>query len=271
MNNNGYAKKQLIASAFNRAALGYGRLSYLPPFGRRLVELAQVQAGAQVLDIASGRGAVLFPLAERVGPYGQAIGIDLSSEMVWETGAEIKRRGLRNVQLYCMDAEGLKFPDASFDTVLCGFALFFFPHLQQALSEIRRVLKPQGRLAVSTWGAHDERWNWCDELLSTYQPIVKLRSQMLDTPAELQAVLHQAGFVDIRLITEEADWVCADAEAWWATQWSISIRATLEQMAPAVLERYKAEVFEKIQALKQPDGIHTCLQAHLAVGTKPYE
>ncbi|HKZ54384.1 MAG TPA: class I SAM-dependent methyltransferase, partial [Anaerolineales bacterium] len=108
--------------------------------------------GASVLDIASGRGASLFPAAERVGPTGRAIGIDLAESMVEEAIREICSRGLGNLEARVMDAENLLFPNATFDYVLCGFCLFFFPQLERALSEMRRVLKPNGRIATSTWG-----------------------------------------------------------------------------------------------------------------------
>ncbi|MGE5462125.1 MAG: class I SAM-dependent methyltransferase [Syntrophothermus sp.] len=116
------------------------------------MELAQISNGARILDIATGRGAVLFPAAEAVGEQGHVTGIDLSKEMVEETRREIQGRNLKNVDLKIMDSEHLEFPDGSFDLVFCSFAIFFFPQLERALSEMMRVLKPGGRIAVSTWG-----------------------------------------------------------------------------------------------------------------------
>ncbi|MBI4192001.1 MAG: methyltransferase domain-containing protein [Betaproteobacteria bacterium] len=65
--------------------------------GERLVELAQLAPGTSVLDVAAGRGAVLFPAAKRVGARGHVIGIDLSSDMVRETAAEIRGAGWQNI------------------------------------------------------------------------------------------------------------------------------------------------------------------------------
>jgi len=96
-----------------------------------LCPASQTLRCAQVLDVGAGRGANLFPAAETVGPHGQVIGIDLAPGMVRETTAEIKRRNLPHVSMLQMDAEHLTFPDASFDVVLCGFAIFLFPHLEQ--------------------------------------------------------------------------------------------------------------------------------------------
>jgi ubiquinone/menaquinone biosynthesis C-methylase UbiE len=268
MNNNGHDKKQRIADVFDRAATGYGRLRYVQPFGRRLVELAHIPAGANVLDVASGRGAVLFPAAERVGPQGQVIGIDLSPAMVLETRLEIHRRGLTNAVLYTMDAENLDFPAAYFDYVLCGFGLFFFPQPQQALSEFWRVLKPGGRLGVTIWGAEDERWRWYDELIAAYGAVVKLKDLTLNKRESMGMLLRQAEFSDIELATEEAEIPFADEAEWWAGQWSISGRAGLEQLAPAALNQLVGEATEKLQALKQPDGLPCRYQAHFGLATK---
>lgn len=262
-------QKALIADVFDRAAPGYAQLGFFHDYARRLVELARIDSGMKVLDLGTGRGAVLFPAAEQVGPQGQVIGIDLSQTMVEQTAAEVRRRNLKSAAVRRMDAENLEFPEASFDRVLCGFSLMFFPRLQLALAEIHRVLRPTGRITVTTWGKGDKRWDWYYELIRTYQKPVKLMTQFLDNPNDLRASLTQASFIDIEVVAEETDVVYLDEEAWWAMKWSGAERATLEQMRPAVLAEFKATVFDKIQALKQPDGVHELDQVLYTSARKP--
>ncbi len=157
-------KKASVAAYFGQVAPDYDRVGpqFFATMGQRLVALARLRPGETVLDVATGRGAVLFPAAERVGPQGKVIGIDLAPAMIQETGKVVEQRRLTQVQLLTMDAERLALPDATFDAVLCGFALFFFPRLQRALAEFRRVLKPaqprgRGRTAGFLTGRGRER------------------------------------------------------------------------------------------------------------------
>jgi ubiquinone/menaquinone biosynthesis C-methylase UbiE len=270
MDNEGNTKKELIAEVFARASANYARITYFWPLGRRLVERVAISPGAQVLDVACGRGAILFPAAESVGPTGQVIGIDLSGPMAEQTNLEIQRRGLLNAQALHMDAENLEVPDESFDYVLCGFSLPFFPGLERALAEFRRVLKPGGCVAASTWGDdEDPRWTWYSDLCTAYGVGVKLRTQNLGTPNELRTAFQAAGFADIQVSTELFDQVYTDEEEWWMTQWSISGRATLEQLEPSALASFKQAAFEQMRVIKEPDGFHDMLQAHFALATKP--
>jgi ubiquinone/menaquinone biosynthesis C-methylase UbiE len=164
-------QKHRVAGVFARAAPAYDQVGprFFARFGSRLVELAQVRQGETVLDVACGRGASLFPAADGVGAAGRAVGIDLADGMIDELTRDIRARGLLNVETRVMDAEDLRFPAETFDCVLCGFCLFFFPQRERALSEMRRVLKSGGRLAISTWGKTDVRWRWLDDLLDSYR------------------------------------------------------------------------------------------------------
>src|SRR6202165_1997336 len=152
MNDDAEARKAQTRAIFDRIAPEYdaagpGCFAY---FGRRLVQEVGVEPGQRVLDVASGGGAVWFATAEQVGPTGTVVGIGLAEGMVQATNDEASRRGL-GAPVRVMDAERLDFPEAAFSRVLCGFGLMFFPHLDQALREFRRVLEPGGRIGVSTW------------------------------------------------------------------------------------------------------------------------
>ena len=250
--------KEVVAGFFGRVAANWDRVG--PPFfkyfGRRLVEVAHIPCGGQVLDVAAGRGAVLFSAAEQVGPQGHVVGIDLAEAMVQGTAAEINQRGVTNAEARQMDAEHLVFPNAAFDCVLCGFGLMFFPDLQGALTEFRRVLRPGGLVAVTTWGEETEPIKCFRELVRAYQSDVRLGLHPLRTPEALKAALQQAGFTNIQVTGEEVDFVNADEEEWWVMMRSEGPGASLERMPSDTLERFKAEAFAMMQEFKYSDGVH---------------
>src|SRR5918999_1340360 len=202
------ALKRLRAGVFGRGARDYDRVG-TPIFGRlgrRLVELAAVQAGDRVLDVATGRGAVLFAAAELTGERGRVIGVDLAEEMVALTSADIRARGIANAEVRVADAEQLsEFADGGFDCVTCAFAIFFLPGPESALREFHRVLRPGGTVALSSWGrADDPRYEWYRELRREFGVSVNLETRAFDTADELGAALSASGFTDVRASTERA-------------------------------------------------------------------
>ena len=81
------------------------------------------------------KGAVLIPASEAVGMHGTVTGIDISKGMIKRLEKDLEQRGTSNAKINLMDAEDLRFQNATFDYVFCGFALFFFPNLRSALKE----------------------------------------------------------------------------------------------------------------------------------------
>lgn len=270
----GDTRKQQHAAAWGRAAETYSRVGpqFFQHFGSRLVELAPIPAGGKVLDVAAGRGALLFSAAEKVGPQGKVTAIDLSEGMVRETGNEIRSLGIANAEILQMDAERLDFPDSTFDCVLCGFAIFFFPHLDQALAEFRRVLKPGGVLAVSTWGQTDERWKWLREMTArsrTAQTEAPSDRPQFESPEGMEELLGRAGFADVKVTKAAKEFLFADEEEWWANLWSHGARLMLETQSPEQLESARAISHQKLQEIAQPEGIPCIFRALYSIATKP--
>ncbi len=275
-----------VAGVFGRAAFTYDRVGprFFSYFGHRLVELARIPSGADVLDVATGRGAVLVPAAKAVGARGHVTGTDLSEAMVRETAEEIGRLGRGNVRVCQMDAEYLLLPDESFDCVLCGFAIFFFPRLERALAEMRRVLRPGGRIALTTWDrSFDEQWQWFHELVKAHLPPEAemeqtpesraLPSPELDKPEGLEGAMKAAGFTDVHVVSEAADFIYPSDDVWWASLWSHGVRERLEAVEQATgsegLERLKAAAFERIRTIKRADGIHQLFPVLFTLAIRP--
>lgn len=112
----------------------------------RLCNVAGISPGHSVLDVACGTGATTREAATRVGSKGRVVGLDRNPGML-----EVARRRAPGTEWVEGLAEALPFPSGSFDTVLCQFGLMFFDDRSKALKDMRRVLNPGGRIAVSVW------------------------------------------------------------------------------------------------------------------------
>lgn len=244
--------KAHISGAFTRASVTYDRVG--PPFftyfGRKLVEFGAPPKGSRVLDVACGKGAVLFPVAEAVSGTGSVIGIDLSEGMIKEAQKETRRRGIVNTEVRVMDAENLDFGNSGFDYVLCGLCLFFFPDLRQALREVHRVLKPGGFIVASTFNKLPVTAFGSElrELIESFEDRVEdapeAETIALDTRSEIRAEMNTAGFANIDVRARRKTFYYRDATEWWQTAWSHGQRTFLDRIPSEDLPEFESRALE---------------------------
>ena len=171
----------------------------LRPAQDRLLEIAALRPGEQVLDVACGTGLITFPAAGAVGLRGSVVATDISERMVERIRSAAATRGLANVTARRAHAEEQLFEAASFDAVLCGLGLMYVPEPLGALREMGRVLKSGGRAVVAVWGARSH-CGWADIF-----PIVERRVEsdvcpmffQLGSGENLRAHMEQAGFARV--------------------------------------------------------------------------
>ena len=120
------------------------------PCAERLIAVASPEPGERVLDLATGTGIVARKLATRVGPGGTVTGLDISPGMLAVARDRAAREGA-TIDWVEGRAEALPFPDGAFDLVTCQFGLMFFSDKAAALREVRRVLAPDGRVALNVF------------------------------------------------------------------------------------------------------------------------
>lgn len=144
------------------AKLSYDRISRyydytIGAFGQKYTEMAlerlSIVEGETVLEIGFGTGYCLKLIAELVGQTGKVYGIDISSGMIEITKKRLKKAGLaKRAELCCGDAVSLPFVDNTFDAVFISFTLEAVdtPEIPKVLEQIKKVLKPGGRLGVAS-------------------------------------------------------------------------------------------------------------------------
>ena len=177
------------------------------PFGAAALDAAAPQRGERVIDIGCGCGETTFDLADRVGPDGHVLGIDVSRPMLAVAQTQAIRAGAASIEFREGDASAAPLP-AGTDLLYSRFGTMFFDEPIAAHAHLRRALKPGGRLAMVTWRTpRDNPWS--------IAPLMAARKALgvepppadpnapgpfaLADPDRVQALLAQAGFVDIVL------------------------------------------------------------------------
>ncbi len=261
-----------FAGVFDRAAPTYEALGvdFFSVFGVDLVADAQLKPGERVLDVGCGRGACLFPAAAAVGAGGRVVGVDLAPGMVAATADDAEQRGLDHVEVVLGDAQQ---PPVTgpFDVVLAGMVMFFLPDPAAALRAYARLLRPGGRVALSTLGPDDPKWAWLAVLSrTTGGPRLPTRSGPFASTDALHALLGPAGFVDARTLERVHETRFADPDQWWRWTWSVGLRAAWEQLPEARLEQVRQVAHRKVAAMAGPDG-SICLRSTLwnTLATRP--
>ena len=188
--------KQEAKQLYDRISRFYDYLT--GAFERKYAEMAlerlSVQEGETVLEIGFGTGHCLKRIAQSVGQTGKAYGIDISSGMMRMTKRRLEKAQLIDrVELCCGDAANLPYDDNTFDAAFTSFTLELFdtPEIPKVLKEIKRVLKPTGRLGV----ASISRENGESTLLRLYEWTHKKWPKYIDCrPIYVERALIDAGY-----------------------------------------------------------------------------
>lgn len=168
------------------------------PWPRHVLDAADVQQGAQVLDIACGSGVLARAALERTGPSGRVVGLDPAPGMI-AAAFEVEP----NIEWVLGHAEDLPFGDETFDNVVSQFGMMFFQDRAKAAAEMHRVTRPGGRSALAIWHGVDRNPAYRDVASVLERHVspeaanaVKLPFSLGD-PAQVSGLLAQAGFADI--------------------------------------------------------------------------
>jgi len=221
-------------------------LSFWDRIGRRTIDRLAPPAGANLLDVGCGTGASALPAAEAVGSKGFVVGVDLAARLLDRARLKATGRGLSNVEFRLADMTSLGYPDGHFDDVVSVFSIFFVPDMEGLVRELWRMVRPGGKLAVTTWGPRIfepaySRWQAAikqerPDLYSAFNPWDRI------TDVEsVKRLLRDGGVANAEVAAEDGFQSLRSAEDWWIIALGSGLRWVIDQMGPQAAARVKAD------------------------------
>jgi SAM-dependent methyltransferase len=202
-------------ASWDSAAAGWKKWSswtdrHAAAVSERLVELAGIEPGSRVLDVAAGYGEPAMTAAAKAGPDGTVVATDISEEMLAFGRERAADRGVENIEFMHADASALDFPKESFDAAVSRWGIIFEPDGEVAAARVRGFLKPGARMAISSWGDPD-RVPFIARPMRTILARLELPPPPPGTPGPLSrptpeaigGLLEGGGFSEVR--TEEIE------------------------------------------------------------------
>jgi len=269
------------ADAFNaieKAGWGPATAAYSGGFGALtaqavgpLLDALKAGPGIRLLDVASGPGWVAAAAADR---GATVVGVDTSTEMLAEARGHNPALEFREGS-----AEELPFGPNEFDAVAMNFGLLHFGRPEQALREIYRVLRPNGRVGLTVWAAPDKAVGFeiileairthgqIDVGIPTGPPFFRFSDE-----GECERVLRDVGFVEPQVAEIPLLWHLPSAYRFFDAMYQGTVRtaALLQKQTPEALTAIKAAAIEDAKVYSTPlGGVEIPMPAVLASASKP--
>ena len=252
----------LIAERYLDASSGRSRLT------EALIAAAGLANGQYVLDLASGPGILARAAVPRVAP-----GLVVMSDLA-ERALVLGKAKAPALLAVAADAENLPYVEGSFDRVLCGLGLMFFPDEKLALAEIKRVLRPQGRLVASVW-AEPGKVPLVECALACiarlWPPPKVARPSPCRLGGVLPGLLAASGFEQIDVGVCQLDFSFDTPAQYWQAFLDLAGGAAsgLSRLPAETLARFPVEVALELAPHRRGEACFLSSQVLVATATKP--
>ncbi|HEV2027008.1 MAG TPA: methyltransferase domain-containing protein [Candidatus Dormibacteraeota bacterium] len=276
------AYKETTRQQWQNAAAAWHRWTptlqaWLGPVTNAMLDMADLDPGDRVLDLAAGAGEPSLSAAERVGRSGHVLATDISSNILEFAQQTARELGLTNFETRVMDGENPDLPDESYDAVLSRLGLIYFPDRKGALRAVHRMLKTGGRVVLAGFSTPDQ-----NRFFSIPISIIRRRAQLappapglpgpfsLGAPGVMEEMLRGADFTEVTAqavrtplrLASAAECVRFERESFGALQQMLAALPSVEQDASW------DEIEGELRAFEGDAGFEASAELILGAGTK---
>jgi ubiquinone/menaquinone biosynthesis C-methylase UbiE len=221
--------------------------------GTDVVQRLNLTGGQSVVDLCCGMGASALPAARAVGPTGRVLGIDIAEPLLVKGRRRAEQEGLLQARFERADATNTGLPSGSFDAVVCVFGVFFVADMPAFVSEMWRLVRPGGQLAITTWGT-----GWLEPANTVFWESVRVIEPTLykafnpwdsvTTVTAVEALFTDAGAMPVEAEAVSGQQELARPEDFWDIVLGTGLRATIDAMTADQQQALRARVLEWIRA-----------------------
>jgi SAM-dependent methyltransferase len=232
--------------------------------GETMLDRVAPAPGERVLELACGPGGLGLAAAVRVAPDGEVVLSDVVAEMTAIAAARADALGLTNVSTRELDIEAIEQPDDSYDVVLCREGLMFATDPGRAVAEIRRVLRPGGRVALAVWGP-PERNPWLGVVFDAVSAQLERPVPPPGVPGPfslsdadgLEALLRDAGLADVTVSELPVPLRAGSFEEWWTRTSALAgpLAAILATLPDRAIEAITTRLQQATTPYRTPTGL----------------
>jgi len=251
-----------VLDRWERAAAGWSAHAneirdFGMPVSAWMIDQLHLQPGQRVLELAGGPGDTGFMAAELVSPGGSLLSTDAVEPMLEIARERARSMGISNVDFKRIDLQWIDLETARFDAALCRWGLMFVSDPGGALQELRRVLRPGGRVALAVW-AEPERNPWATiptralvELGHVEPPDPGAPGMFVLADAErLRALLEHAGFTGV--VVERVELSRPDRDVDEYLTGTLDLSQPFAEVRQGLTDEQWAEVQARVGELVQP-------------------
>ncbi|WP_353950647.1 class I SAM-dependent methyltransferase [Knoellia sp. S7-12] len=247
-----------VGALFDAVADDYDQsgVDFFAPIATGLVDQLDPAAGERAVDLGCGRGAATILIARAIGATGSVVGLDLSDGMLAHAREAMDREGLV-ADLRVADASEPALPEGEFNVVASSLVLFFLPNPAAALARWVRLLAPDGRIGLATFGKQDPVWTSVDREFGPWLPPAMRDPRVMGPQSPfgsdegMEQLLTEAGATDVETTTLRLPVRFGTLARWEAFSRGTGQRAMWANVPPAEVTGVRS------RAAAHFDGAHT--------------